>query len=166
MLDSLKSFEEIKKRWLRSFASMPNWQWLQQSWRQIPWLCGTRRITWNLVSLTIPLSVCWSVWSVDEMYKAGSSTIDNLVNPETALSEEPNQAPFNTRFETPLGLFEWYEQPANRYRLERFGLAMDAGRSAVPPDLILKGQWVWRDGWLLLILTKASTGVHWTLKFS
>ena len=73
------------------------------------------------------------------MFKAGSSTIENLVSPETAFSEEPNQAPFNTRFGTKLSLFEWYELPENKSKFERFGLAMDAGRAAVPPELILKG---------------------------
>ena len=77
--------------------------------------------------------------SVDEMFKAAPSTIDNLVNPETALSEEPNQAPFNTHFGTQLSLFEWYELPENKHRLERFGLAMDAGRNVMPPDLIMRG---------------------------
>jgi hypothetical protein len=91
-------------------------------------------------STFIAFEVSQTDTSVDEMYKGGSSTIGNVTNPNTAHSEEPNETPLNDYFKNNLSLFEWYEQPGNQHRLERFGIAMDAGRNAVPPDLILQGK--------------------------
>lgn len=73
------------------------------------------------------------------MFKASANMADNITNAETALSEEPKEAPLNLTFNTELPLFEWLEESGNEVRRERFGVAMDVTQHLIPPEIVLKG---------------------------
>ena len=60
------------------------------------------------------------------MFKGSSALVENMTNPKTALSEEPDETPLNTFFSTKATIFEWLENPENDYRRERFERAMVA----------------------------------------
>jgi len=55
--------------------------------------------------------------------KAGVNLADNLIDPKTALSQEPIDSTFNRTFgcET---IFDFYDRPENAHRLRNFGAAM------------------------------------------
>lgn len=73
------------------------------------------------------------------MLKAASALKDNMIDPATAFSQDPSEAPFNRYFKTKLNYFEWLEEPNNDHRLERFGIAMDGFRAIVPEHLTFRG---------------------------
>lgn len=84
-----------------------------------------------LITLILP--------SVDEFFKGGSSTIDVLTSPSTAFSEEAEETPLAHYFKSGKSVWDWYETSGQEHRLERFGLAMNAGRSATTPELVAEG---------------------------
>ncbi|OCH84738.1 O-methyltransferase [Obba rivulosa] len=62
----------------------------------------------------------------DESLKSAAYLSDTLTDPRTASSYEPTESAFNRAFGTPNGMFEWYEQPENAFRLRRFNAGMRA----------------------------------------
>jgi len=62
----------------------------------------------------------------DESLKSAAYLSENLTDPRTAHSDEPTDSAFNRAFNTPLGMFPWYEQPENTFRLKRFNAGMRA----------------------------------------
>ena len=51
----------------------------------------------------------------------------------------PNETAFNRAYNTPLGVFDWYELPENKIQLLRCIKAMDAGKMIAPLDAVLQG---------------------------
>ena len=62
-----------------------------------------------------------------------------LLSPETAQSGEPNQTAFNCAFNTDLSWFPWLELPQNKYKLDRFSIAMEGVQNMASPGAILDG---------------------------
>lgn len=65
--------------------------------------------------------------------------LENLKDPATANSDEPNCAPFNRAFKVDVPLWVWYDHPEQSYRRERFALAMHGASKMQPPDILLNG---------------------------
>lgn len=78
-------------------------------------------------------------FSSDDMFKGSSHLADNLLNPATAMSEEPDETPLNTSFGSKANIFEWLEGEGNDDRRRRFGMAMVAAQFVIPSDLITQG---------------------------
>lgn len=73
----------------------------------------------------------------DETLKSSGYMKECLTDPQTASSEEPNEAPFNRAFRTNVMLWEWLEQPENVLRRKRFGVAMKGSLDIQNPRAIL-----------------------------
>ena len=74
--------------------------------------------------------------------KAASYLSETLLSPETAKSGEPNHAALNKAFKTDLSMFPWFELPENKYRLNRFGIAMEGVQNMASPGAILDGEFI------------------------
>ncbi|KAK7055488.1 S-adenosyl-L-methionine-dependent methyltransferase [Favolaschia claudopus] len=75
--------------------------------------------------------------NTDETFKAGAYIRDVVFSSRRNNTEEQHDeldTPLNRAFSTHTNLFSWYEQPENRVRFRRFGMAMDAARRVNPPD--------------------------------
>lgn len=79
--------------------------------------------------------------SLGDAHKLSAFVLENLKDPKTAMSDEPNCAPFNRVFDVHVPLWEWYERPENSYRRRRFAVAMHGIGLMQPPDTLLKGQY-------------------------
>lgn len=67
--------------------------------------------------------------------------LENLKDPKTTRSDEPEAAVFYTSFpDVDVPIWDWYEQPDQSYRRRRFAVAMHGLGALQPPDLILKGK--------------------------
>ncbi|KAI0739310.1 S-adenosyl-L-methionine-dependent methyltransferase [Irpex lacteus] len=78
----------------------------------------------------------------DEGLKGSGYIADVLKDPKFAHSDEPTETAFNSALKTDLPLFDWLELPENAYRRRRFGNAMEGARSVVPPDGVIKGEYM------------------------
>jgi hypothetical protein len=78
-------------------------------------------------------------FTTDELLRCASYLPDHVMNGNTAFSEEPREAAFNTAYGTTQGLFEWFSQPENELRKRRFGAGMAGTRLLSPSDVILRG---------------------------
>lgn len=76
--------------------------------------------------------------SSDDCMKAAAYLPEALLDPKTALSEEPTETPMNVALKSNDSLWQWYEKDEPR-RL-RFGYAMEGLARANDPDAILEGQ--------------------------
>lgn len=61
-------------------------------------------------------------------------------NPQTSHSVRPSEAPWNIAFNTSKPLFEWFDQPENKDRAERFSFALAGAARMEPPNAILAGK--------------------------
>ncbi|EKM58628.1 uncharacterized protein PHACADRAFT_253095 [Phanerochaete carnosa HHB-10118-sp] len=80
----------------------------------------------------------------DEAMKSGGYLQEALFDQKFARSQEPNETALNIAFDTKLPVWEWYEQKGNEHRRQRFGIAMEGTKQAVPPNAILEG-FDWKD---------------------
>lgn len=72
--------------------------------------------------------------------KAVSYLPEVLLDPKTAMSQEPNKSAFNLAFNTDLTTWEWLSKEENERFRKRFGIAMEGAKQASPPDAILDGR--------------------------
>jgi hypothetical protein len=77
--------------------------------------------------------------STDEGLKSAACLSDVLLSPKSALSQEPEGAPFNVAFDTDVWYYSWYDIEGHEYRQTRFNQAMNGSKSAVGADAILEG---------------------------
>jgi hypothetical protein len=77
--------------------------------------------------------------STDEPMKAGAYLADNLLDPETATSQEPLDCAFSRVYgrET---MFQLLEKPGNEHRLRRFGAAMHGASTVNSLGMFLTGK--------------------------
>lgn len=71
--------------------------------------------------------------------KGSSYLTESLLDPKTAMSQEPNEVALNLAFKTDLPIWEWFEAKGNEHRLLRFGIAMEGGKRAASLTAILEG---------------------------
>ncbi|EMD39226.1 hypothetical protein CERSUDRAFT_152302 [Gelatoporia subvermispora B] len=62
----------------------------------------------------------------DESMKSAAYLSDTLTDSRTASSYQPTESAFNRAFGTSAGIFDWFEQPENAFRLKRFNAGMRA----------------------------------------
>ncbi len=62
-----------------------------------------------------------------------------MSDPEFAMSGEPNRSALNKAFNYDKPLWEFYEEPSQKERLYRFGVAMEGIQALEPPDLAYNG---------------------------
>lgn len=76
---------------------------------------------------------------MDEGAKSASYLSETLLDPETAFSGEPTKCSLHRAFQMDKTIFDWFEDPAQKHRLYRFGVAMEGSAKFEPPDLALNG---------------------------
>ncbi|KIP04592.1 hypothetical protein PHLGIDRAFT_120581 [Phlebiopsis gigantea 11061_1 CR5-6] len=69
------------------------------------------------------------------LLKSAGSLVDNVLDPATALSEEPNESPFSRAYGTELSWYDWLALPEHKFELKRFGIAM-GGRTSRSNDML------------------------------
>lgn len=72
--------------------------------------------------------------------KAGAWMFENITDPVTGKSEEPQHASVCRAFQLKEPIWNWWEQPENIGRLRRFGAAMSGTNKMQPPQTILSGK--------------------------
>lgn len=75
---------------------------------------------------------------LDEVTKASAYLWENMSDPAVAHSVEVNHAPFNRAFSWDGPVWTFFDQPEQKARQHRFGIAMQ-GVAALAPNSILKG---------------------------
>lgn len=89
---------------------------------------------------SVVLSIIFRLhYSTDVDYKGAGCILEHLTNPGSAFEDDPKYSPMMSAFGEEKGLWEWLEQPSNKMRLHRFGVAMDGINNMQPPDAILDG---------------------------
>lgn len=78
-------------------------------------------------------------FSIGDGQKASAYLMDNLRDPETAYSSEPNKAPFHRALGIDVPLWVWYKRPEQSYHRRRFGVAMHGLAKLQPPDILTNG---------------------------
>lgn len=92
--------------------------------------------SWGNISISSVVPT-WYILRTELLMKVGTHLTENLVDPKTSHSQEPNQAPLNLAFNTNYSFYEWMNQPGNEFNRVRFDIAMH-GTSQVD-DSILRG---------------------------
>lgn len=94
----------------------------------------------------------------DEELKASAYLLENLTDPKTAFSEEPDESALNRAFGTNITMWEWFEQPENALRLKRFGVGMKGTVEAHNPKAILDRKTIFLRlaSWLIIPLSSPS----------
>ncbi|KAF8989681.1 O-methyltransferase [Cyathus striatus] len=75
----------------------------------------------------------------DEVFKASAFLAEVLLDPMMGHSESHEHTPLAVAFKSKSPPFEWYEEPGNEYRLNRFTAAMEGSARFDPPNAILEG---------------------------
>lgn len=65
--------------------------------------------------------------------------MDNVMDPKTTFSEEPNVSPYQKAFSTDMLMWDYVEEPENAVRFRRINLAMIGTSTSQPPAAILRG---------------------------
>ena len=60
------------------------------------------------------------------LLRCAGSLVDNVMDPATSFSEEPNESAFSRAHGTELSCFDWLDLPGQELELKRFGIAMAA----------------------------------------
>ncbi|KAG6898617.1 hypothetical protein C0993_005644 [Termitomyces sp. T159_Od127] len=76
------------------------------------------------------------VFSVGDGAKSSSQLLENIKDPATDCSSEPNHAPFNRAFGVDIPIWLWYETQEQKYRRRRFAIAMRGVAQMQPSDLL------------------------------
>lgn len=88
---------------------------------------------------TFYLNLSCAPLSLADGQKASSFILENLKDPKTAFSGEPNEAPLHRVFNVDIPLWEWYELPEQSYRRRRFAVAMNGFGQMQPPEILVNG---------------------------
>lgn len=87
--------------------------------------------------------------SLADAFDSSTQLLENLRDPATANSDEPNCAPFNRAFKVDVPLWMWYDQPGLTYRRKRFSIGMHGATEVQPLHGILYGAsipWILHGG--------------------
>ncbi|KAJ7596525.1 S-adenosyl-L-methionine-dependent methyltransferase [Mycena floridula] len=63
-------------------------------------------------------------FNLNDGIKTASCLYENMTDPLTAFSDEPNHAPVARAFNFDTSIYEWFESPGQEYRRHRFGIGM------------------------------------------
>ncbi|KLO09946.1 S-adenosyl-L-methionine-dependent methyltransferase [Schizopora paradoxa] len=74
---------------------------------------------------------------MDEGAKSAAYLSETLLDPETAFSGGPTKCSLQRAFNTEKTIFDWFEDPDQKHRLYRFGVAMEGAAKFEPPELAL-----------------------------
>lgn len=74
--------------------------------------------------------------SSEEAFKASAYMTDTLIDPAPG----PPTTAHMRAFRTSENMFQWFENPANKARLTRFGIAMQGSAAEEPEDTIFRGK--------------------------
>ena len=80
-----------------------------------------------------------SLIRADEGSKCSSYLYESISDPEFALSGEPGHCSLAKAFNYDKALWDFYEEPSQKHRLYRFGVAMEGVKRFEPPDLAVDG---------------------------
>lgn len=100
---------------------------------------------------------CFPLYRAHEAFKGSAHLIDHLMDPTTNSSVDPNTAPFNRAFNTPNLMFEWFEEPGNETKRNRFQTAMRTSAAFLPPDLVTGGEYPVRHRYPLIFICSSET---------
>ncbi|KAG6878243.1 hypothetical protein C0992_008375, partial [Termitomyces sp. T32_za158] len=75
-------------------------------------------------------------FSIGDGAKFSSQLLENMKDPITGPSNEPNHAPFNRAFGVDVPLWLWYETKEQKYRRRRFAISMRGIAQMQLPDLL------------------------------
>ncbi|KAK7014078.1 hypothetical protein VNI00_019427 [Paramarasmius palmivorus] len=78
---------------------------------------------------------------LDEAFKAAAYSWEACSDPATAHSGEPDASPFAKAFNKRQTLWNFYEQPEQKFRQNRFGIGMCGIQALQPPDAVMNGTW-------------------------
>ncbi|KAJ7061581.1 O-methyltransferase [Mycena amicta] len=76
----------------------------------------------------------------EDCFKASSYLTDTILDPNAA----PGPTPHMRAFRTSENMFQWFENPDNKHKLQRFGIAMQGSAAEEPEDTIFQG-FKWGD---------------------
>ena len=76
--------------------------------------------------------------SSDECMKSGAYLRENLVDPVSSHSPDPEHTSFQKAYRFEGTRWEFLEHPQNQFKLRRYGAAMASNSKLQPPDAILK----------------------------
>ncbi|KZP25715.1 S-adenosyl-L-methionine-dependent methyltransferase [Athelia psychrophila] len=68
--------------------------------------------------------------------KASACLMENMRDPLTAFSSEPNQAPFNRAYGIDIPMWAWHQLPEQSYSRRRFNVAMQGMTKLQPSDVL------------------------------
>ncbi len=71
--------------------------------------------------------------------KGGSYLYETLTETHSAFSGDPAHCPTTRSVNSPKALWDYYEEPDQKYRLYRFGVAMEGVKNMEPEGLALGG---------------------------
>ncbi|KAG6897005.1 hypothetical protein C0992_004716 [Termitomyces sp. T32_za158] len=73
-----------------------------------------------------------------DAHKASGYLMENMLDPETSHSDEPQHSPLQRALRFDTNLWDFQSRPENAYRLRRFGVAMKGGTVMQLPNLLLE----------------------------
>lgn len=79
--------------------------------------------------------------------------MENMRDPLTAFSSEPNQAPFNRAYGVDIPMWAWHQLPEQSYSRRRFNVAMQGMTKLQPSDVLTTGTHAFRCGIFIAIQT-------------
>ncbi|KAJ7162731.1 O-methyltransferase [Mycena crocata] len=71
----------------------------------------------------------------EDAFKASSYLTDTILDPTAT----PGPTPHMRAFRTGENMFQWFENPANKHKLTRFGIGMQGSAAEEPEDTIFRG---------------------------
>ena len=77
---------------------------------------------------------------MDEAFKASAYAWENLADPATAKSGDPDASPFARAMGRKETMWQYFERPENAFKKKRFNIGMQGIRALEPPDASLYGQ--------------------------
>jgi hypothetical protein len=81
-----------------------------------------------------------SPYSSDEVMKSMSYLTEAVMDPVSGHSDDIFDLAFNRAFNRKDGLWTFYEEPGNEYRLSRFAATMNASKNMAPPNAVAEGK--------------------------
>ena len=79
------------------------------------------------------------LYSLDMGFKSSSYLTETLLDPELGHAYESSKTAFNKAHNVEEEMWGWLERPDNRWRLARFGAAMNGLKNATPANAVLEG---------------------------
>ena len=90
-------------------------------------------------NLPLKSTNCLPSSRADEGSKCSSYLYESISDPEFAMSGEPGHCSLAKAFNYDKALWDFYEEPSQKHRLYRFGVAMEGVKRFEPPDLAVDG---------------------------